>query len=423
MRAIIFPGKPSGCMVPPPSKSIAHRVLLAAGLAPGVSEIKGMTLSDDVLATIRVLRALGAQVHLQGGSATVTGADVFRRGGPIEAQCGESASTLRFAVPLLALSGRNITLTGMGRLLQRPMDPYKTIFENRGLSFDLTEDALHFKGPLTSGDYTVPGGISSHFFTGLLLALPLLPGISRIFSDGEIVSAGYVELTIKVQQAFGVRILRDVQHGCFLITGGQQYTCGKFTVPGDDSQAAFWAALGSICGNVQVSGYSEEYPQPDRAILGFLKKGGANFTREGDVLRFEKAPLHGFKANLTNCPDLGPVLMAAGLYCDSNVSLANTGRLAMKESDRAHAMAKELRKFGAKIRVGQNSVCVRPAELHEPTEPLCSHGDHRVVMALTLAAIAGGFSAEIEGAEAVKKSWPGFFDELNKAGANIRLVD
>lgn len=421
MRAIISAARPSGRVVPPPSKSIAHRALLAAGLAAGTSEITGITQSEDLLATMRVLEAMGARITLQNGKALVQGVDPFKISRPIRVNCGESASTLRFAVPLLALSGQPVTLTGMGRLLERPMEPYQQIFEESGLSFALSKDELRFKGPLSDGKYRVPGGVSSQFFTGLLLALPLVPGFSQLYPDGAVASAGYVDLTIQVQEAFGVRVYNGIEPGSFAIHGCQRYEAGSFTVPADDSQAAFWAALGSVCGNVQVSGWSGKYPQPDRAILKFLKKAGASFTCEGDVVRFEKAPLHKLQADVDACPDLAPILMALSMFCEGRQVIGGTKRLAFKESDRGRAMAQELSKFGAKVRLNENSVSVLGGELHAPEQPLCAHGDHRVVMALTFAALAAGVPAQIEGAEAIGKSWPGFFEELNQAGADIRL--
>ena len=189
---------------------------------------------------------------------------------------------------------------------------------------------------------------------------------------------------------------------------------------GDYSQAAFLAVLGAVTGGVTVKGLKADSAQGDAAILDILKACGAKFTRAGDAVTFEKSELTGVEIDLADCPDLGPILMVLGLFCEGETVIRNAGRLRIKESDRIAAMEEELKKFGGKLKSDENTVTVQGSALALPGL-LYGHNDHRVVMALSVAALAAGYTARISGAQAVAKSWPGFFAVLQQLGAGIEV--
>ena len=213
---------------------------------------------------------------------------------------------------------------------------------------------------------------------------------------------------------FGVHIAENRNTYC--INGEEKYVPANYAVEGDYSQAAFFAVLGAVCGGVTVRGLREDSLQGDRVILDILARCGASFTREGGAVRFEKSRLHGARIDIADCPDLGPILMVLGLFCEGETVLENAARLRVKESDRIAAMEAEIRKLGGQITSDENTVTVRASRLHAPDTALDSHNDHRVVMAMAVAALGAGVPAVIENAQAVAKSYPDFFDVLRSIG-------
>ncbi len=394
MTVTIIPSQPAGAVAAPPSKSMAHRALICAGLAGGESRVRGIAPSQDVLATVDCLRALGAEVAMDGGTAAVRGTDPAGAPGAV-LPCRESGSTLRFFAPICALSAQPMTLTGAPSLLRRPLGVYETLFRERGLPFAVTETALSLRGALTPGAYALPGDVSSQFVSGLLFALPSLPGDSVITLRPPVESRGYIDMTLAALGAFGVEAhWRD--ETTLAVPGGQRFLPRDITVEGDWSNAAFFLALG-----VPVTGLDPESLQGDRVCVECF-----------DALRRGPATV-----DIADCPDLGPVLFAFAAGHHGGV-FRGTRRLRMKESDRGEAMSEELRKFGAEVTVDENTVTVGCA-LHAPTEPLDGHNDHRIVMALSvLCAQTGG---TIRGAEAVSKSFPDFFDRLKDINIEMEI--
>ena len=416
------PAAIGGRITAPPSKSMAHRAVLCAALARGTSRVENLEFSQDVDATLTAAARLGAQVERGEGWAQITGSgSVACPDGPVD--CCESGSTLRFLIPVFSLCGRRVEFSGRGRLLQRPMGVYEKLFREQGLEFDQSEGGLAIRGPLAAGDYTIPGDVSSQFISGLLFALPLLQGDSTLTITPPFESRSYVELTLAALRDFGVQVdWADETRMKLLIPGGQ---CGRgrdYRVEGDYSQAAFFAVLGAVLGGITIQDLRPDSLQGDGAILPILERCGARFVRQGSSVTFEKAPLSGTVIDLADCPDLGPILMALALFCEGETRIINAGRLRIKESDRIAAMEEELRKFGADMESTQDTVTIRPAELHAPAE-LDSHNDHRVVMSLAMAALCAGVPVTIRDAGAVAKSWPDFFRVLERAGAQIEVRD
>ena len=414
MLARIQPSRLQGSVTVPPSKSMAHRALLCAGLAAGTTQIQGILPSQDMEATCRALTALGASIGRQGSLARVGGVAGRPKvpQGPVD--CGESGSTLRFLIPAFALASAPARLTGRGRLPQRPLGPYGTIFHGQGLPFAQDETGVSFQGPLAPGDYTLPGDVSSQFISGLLFALPLLPGDSHIRIQPPFESRGYVNMTLQVMDAFGVQAA--FLDGLTLhVPGNQLFTApaAPFLVEGDDSQAAFFLTLDAILGDVSVAGLSLRSIQGDRVM-------GEILARCGHVPGQPPRPLAPFVADLGDCPDLGPILMTLGLFCRGESRLLNAGRLRLKESDRGTAMAQELSKLGGQASLAGDEIRIRQSRLR-PGPALSSHGDHRIAMALAVAALGARIPADIQGAEAVEKSYPDFWKDLAAIGARVEL--
>lgn len=419
MTAYIRPGPPpSGVLAAPPSKSMAHRAVLCAALADGESRLTGLAHSQDIDATLTAAAALGAQVEAGESWARIAGAAPLQApAAPVD--CCESGSTLRFLIPLAALTGRPVAFTGRGRLMQRPQSVYQELFASQGLRFEQEGDTLTVAGPLRPGCFSLAGDVSSQFISGLLFALPLLDGDSRLCLKPPVESRSYIEMTRAAQSRFGVASAWLDEY-TLAVPGGQAYRPRDMAIEGDWSQAAFPAALGVLAGDVTVTGLEPGTLQGDAVILDILRRCGGRAEAVPGGVRFQKSALHGTKIDLADCPDLGPILMALGLLCEGETVITNAGRLRLKESDRIAAMEQELRKLGGQIESDGGTVTIRRSALHAPAGPLWGHNDHRVVMSLTVLAAAAGLPVQIDGAEAVAKSWPGFFAAVRQLGVEVQ---
>ena len=412
MRVEIRPSRLKGTVTAPPSKSMAHRLLICAGLSAGESVVRHLAFSDDVKATIACLTALGAEIRLDGDTAYVRGADVRQRlDKTAELDCNECGSTLRFFTPLCMLSGEERILRGAPYLMTRPMGVYEEIAQKQGISFVKSADCISVKGRLKSGVYEVAGNISSQFISGLLFALPLLDGDSEIRILPPVESKPYIDMTVEALEQFGIQIESPLsedssslqeQPMIYKVKGGQRYAPQDVAVEGDYSNAAFFEALNYAGADVSVEGLKENSLQGDKIYKILFKK-----------IKSGEGPI-----NIADCPDLGPILFAVAALCGGG-KFIGTRRLRIKESDRAAAMQQELAKLGIEVEVGENEVTVHGGKLAAPIEALDGHGDHRIVMALSvLLTMVGG---TIDGAEAVRKSFPDFFEQLRRLGAEVNL--
>ena len=400
MNVLIRPGAARGTVAAPPSKSQAHRLLICAALADGESNVRGVDRSEDILATADCLAALGASLTWEGDDVRIRGCDP-RKAGPAVLRCRESGSTLRFMIPLCLLSGSAMRLEGSEKLLSRPLSVYEDLCREQGLTLRRENAGLLAEGCLAPGEYTVPGGISSQFITGLLFALPLLPADSRIQLIPPVESRSYLSLTLQALHDAGVDVSWADENTLF-IPGGAAYRPLDTEVEGDYSNAAFFEALNCAGGNVTVIGLRPDSLQGDRVYREFFPR-----------LSAENAEL-----DLADCPDLAPVLFAAAAL-GRGASFTGTRRLRFKESDRGAAMAQELAKFGVQLISEENRITVPAAALRAPSEPLDSHNDHRIAMALSLLCTRTG--GEIRGAEAVRKSFPDYWDRLQSLGIEIEF--
>jgi len=388
--------KAKGRMTAPPSKSMSHRCLIAAALAEGESIIHGLAYSQDILATLDCLQALGIRYERNDDSVKVFG-------GAMKAMhalpCRESGSTLRFFLPLCLLNGEAVRLEGSSRLLERPHTVYEDLCREKDFIFRREDGAIYVSGTLTAGEFELAADISSQFISGMLFALVKMPEASRIILKGKIESRSYIDLTISALNSFGFPVCWETENMLY-IPGDCKGTAREMTVEGDYSNAAFFEALTLLGGEVEVDGLSEDSLQGDRIYREY----------------FPRLMQEGAELSLADCPDLGPVLMAAAaaLY---GAEFTDTARLKIKESDRGAAMAEELAKFGVKTDVMENTIKVYSNSLKKPEIALYGHNDHRIVMSVAvLCTLTGGY---IEGAEAVAKSLPDFFERLQALGIEV----
>lgn len=395
----IHPGTARGIFVAPPSKSAAHRALICAGLAKGESVIENIFLSDDIAATVDCLQALGAHIHIDGNTAHVTGCTPTTRQKSITLPCRESGSTLRFFLPLALLSDAPVVMTGSERLMQRPLDVYETLGQAHHFSITHRSHEILVQGSLSPGVFSLRGDISSQFVTGLCFALPLLTQDSQICLLPPVESQSYIALTRIILEIFGVRTESPDKHN-ILIPGNQHYHATRYTVEGDYSGAAFFHALNTLGGHVNIQGLHPDSTQGDRVgtvLLSELQKGYAHI-------------------DLSDCPDLAPILFAvAGIL--HGATFTGTHRLKIKESDRAHAMQQELKKCGISLDVGENEVIVHGSTPHFPSVPIEAHNDHRIVMAMAVLLTQTG--GVIHNAQVVRKSMPDFFTRLEALGITV----
>lgn len=420
MQVEIKPSVLHGTVTAPPSKSMAHRLLIGAGLSEGESTVRRLAFSQDVKATIDCLTALGAVIKLDGDTAFVKGTDVRKTIGKTAVlRCNECGSTLRFFTPLCMLGVEERVLTGSPYLMTRPMDVYERIARDQGIRFEKASDHLTVQGTLQSGVYEVAGNISSQFISGLLFTLPLLDGDSEIHILKPVESKPYIDMTVAALKEFGIQIeysnpqspdtsVRDssLRKGSlsiiYRIKGNQHYHPADVTVEGDYSNAAFFEALNYAGASVKIDGLMEDTLQGD-SVYKILYENIKNGIDPIDI---------------ADCPDLGPVLFVVAALC-GGARFTGTRRLRIKESDRADAMRQELAKFGIDVEVGENEVIVHSGTLRRPTTILSAHGDHRIVMALSvLLTVTGGV---IDGAGAVNKSFPDFFEKMQKLGAEVQI--
>lgn len=403
MKVKITKGKAEGFIEAPPSKSMAHRLLICAGLSRGTCTVHGIADSEDILATIDCLEAMGVRCEKKGTDITVTGTDIRKASPGRVLQCRESGSTLRFFVPLCLLSGFNAALTGSERLLERPLGIYKNLCEERKLLFSQDKNSVMVKGPLKSGKYKLAGNISSQFISGLLFALPLLEGDSLLKITPPIESRSYIDMTISALNMFGIKV-RWKDENTILIKGNQEYCAEEAFVEGDYSNAAFFEALNLFGGNVEIGNLMSDSIQGDKVYGKMFKQ-----LESGTPI-----------LNVSDCPDLGPILFAVAAAKNGGV-FSGTSRLKIKESNRGEVMAEELKKFGASVAVYDDEIVIYPAKFNVPKEPLKGHNDHRIVMTeAILLTLTGGI---IEGAEAVTKSFPDFFEKLTSLGIEVEEIE
>ncbi len=413
MTVTIAPGKLSGAITPPPSKSQAHRVLIAAALAHGDSLISNLAPSQDIAATKRCLEELGAEFQetetgllVHGMAATHRSPD--RRLALPRLDCGESGSTLRFLIPIaLAVRGGGI-FTGHGRLMDRPQGPYFDLFKEKGIFYEQKDGVLTVQGRLEPGEYRLPGNVSSQFFTGLLYALPLLDGPSALVPTAALESEAYIALTCQTLETFGVRTAATMSlPPQYHVQGPQTYAPANVAVEDDWSQDAFWYAARFLGSSVEVEGLDPNSLQGDAVI-------DVHFEEMG----LELGPGPALELDVSNCPDLVPPLAAMAAVRKGTTRLVNAARLRMKESDRLTAVAATLNALGAKVTEGPDFLEFQGVETLSGGR-VDSFNDHRIAMMTAIAATRCQAPVTLTGAESVEKSYPDFWRDYERLGGKL----
>ena len=390
MNIRITPYNLKGTVTPPPSKSMAHRLLIAAALAEGESKIENLADSQDILATKACLQALKTQKENE----------------LPHFDCGESGSTLRFMIPIaLAVCGGGV-FTGRGRLMERPQQPYFDLFAEKGIFYEQKDGALTVEGRLTAGIFSLAGNVSSQFITGLLYALPLLDGDSEIVLTTPLESAPYVDMTLQALGAAGIEIENE-NYRRFLVKGGQSYQPIRARVEADWSQAAFWYAAKFLGASLEITGLRQDSAQGDKVAAILYEK----LRQNGDV-----------EVDLSECPDLLPPLAVMAARREGTTRFINAGRLRIKESDRLTSVCRLLNALGGRAEEGETSLAVEGVPQLEGGR-VDGANDHRIVMAAAIAAIACQNPVEILGAEAVSKSYPDFFEVYTALGGNCVQIE
>ncbi len=426
----ISPSLLQGEVTAPPSKSAAHRALLAAALGQGKSTVSPIVLSRDIAATIACIEALGGRLQIEEKKAIVTPVAGLAAVSRLTLPCGESGSTLRFMLPVCAAllqKGQSARFTGAGRLPHRPLGILVDLLAARGCAIVPEGDApmpFVVSGQMQSGRYELPGDISSQFVTGLLFALPLLEGDSEIVLTSPLQSAGYVDMTLETLAEAGIRVAKTPTG--FHAPGGQIYCGGAFAVEGDDSGGAFWLAAGALGGDITCGGLRTQTSQRDRAIVELLKRFGAGITLrpEGDALSIHSRPgtlKTGGDIDVRHIPDLVPILAVVAALAKGTTRITGGERLRLKESDRIASTLRMIRSLGGRAEETPDGLIIEGgAMLAGGTVE--SFDDHRIVMAAAVAATRCEQPVIITGAQAVAKSYPDFFDEYTRLGGNCHVL-
>lgn len=409
MNLTITPTRLKGSVTPPPSKSQAHRLIIAAALAAGESVLTNVAYSQDIEATLSCMEALGAQSSRGEGTLTIVGIGDRRTttsscmADAIHFDCGESGSTLRFLIPIALAAAGGGFFTGRGRLLARPQQPYADLFAEKGIFFHHSPNAISLRGTLEPGTYALPGNVSSQFVTGLLYALPLLAGDSVVELTTPLESRGYVDMTLQALEQFGVTIETEgIQR--YRVPGGQRYRAGQAEVEADWSQAGFYYAALALGNELELEDLNAFSAQGDMAVVPAWMKLRGLGTVELDV---------------SNIPDLVPALaLQAALRTGQITRLVNAARLRIKESDRLDTVTTELNKLGARVEQGEDFLTIQGVD-HLTGGTVDSHNDHRIAMMLAMAATRADGPVTLLDAGAVAKSYPNFWEEYIRLGGVI----
>lgn len=425
MKVRLTPVKLCGSIPAISSKSDAHRLLIAAALSDRETEILCNVLSEDIRATARCLCALGARVDFLADRMLVhpiprenTAKEVS-----VTLDCGESGSTLRFLLPVVSALGKNGVFTGGGRLPERPVTELREAMEAHGVRFsEQGVFPISTIGKLGIGTYTLRGDVSSQYVTGLLFALPLLSDDSTLRLLPPVESAPYIEMTLSSLMRFGIEVRREGH--TYFIKGNQTYCSpGAVSVEGDWSNAAFFLTAGALGAPVTVTGLNPDSPQGDKAILDILRRMGAAVETAGESVTVSPGALHGIAQDMADIPDLAPIFsVAAAAARTGETAIQNAARLRLKESDRLAAIHRMLGSLGVSCTETADGLLIPGGQSISGGET-SGFGDHRMVMAAAIASVLAETPVTIDGAEAVEKSYPHFFEDFKRLGGMVDVLD
>lgn len=412
----IHPSTVHGNVTPPPSKSILHRAIISACVAKGTSIIENVVFSEDVLATLGAFKQLGVDILVGENRIEITSSGLPDIDQELEVLCNESGSTIRFLIPLL--SNRNkVYFKGKSSLLKRPFSIYEELYSAQGLDFKATQEGIVTQGRLSPGNYHIRGDVSSQFISGLLFLLPLLTEDSTIEVTGRFESSDYVDITISVLKSFGINIEKSGQ--TFFIKGNQAYKPAHYIVETDYSQLAFYVVLGIINNSLNICINSENSLQPDRLIIDIVERMGGRVVRDNNSINVYPSETHGLSIDLSQSPDIGPILGILAACSKGTTTLLNAKRLVLKESNRLKTTHDILKQLGADVHMGEDWLKIT-GPTHFRGGLFDSYNDHRIAMSLAVAATVALDPITILNADAVRKSYPDFYKDLQSLGAVIK---
>lgn len=419
-KVVISPGILKGSIAAPPSKSVAHRAVICASLARGESVIKNISLSQDIIATIDAVRALGASVEIKGDTLIINGGNTFKVKNA-DINCRESGSTLRFMLSVAAAGGVETVFNGEGRLPERPIDELLGVFEKHGVK-SKTDGSLPvtLNGSLTGGAFEMSGNISSQFITGLMLALPLCREDSEIRLTTRLESKGYTDITIDVLKKFGV-IVEPFENG-WLIRGGQSYKPCNYTVEGDWSQAAFYMAASVLGSELEITGLNENSAQGDMAGLEIFRRFGADITQNANAFVCRPGDKKALTLDASQIPDLVPIIAVTASVCKGTTVITGVQRLRLKESDRIFSTLDGLKRLGVDAGETADGIIIKGTDNISGGE-INGFNDHRIVMAFSILSLAAKGEVAISDAQSINKSYPDFFRDYNLLGGKANVIN
>ena len=429
MKVKIKPKELCGTIEIPPSKSYSHRAIIAASLANSEKKLKidNLKFSVDITTTTEIMENWGAKIKKSENSLEIIGNSGRVIPKMLKTQCNESGSTIRFLIPVGLTNENELVFDGKGKLVDRPLDVYYKMFDEQGIKYETSKGKLPLKvnGKLKSGNYEIDGNISSQFITGLLYALPLLDGDSKIVINKNLESKGYIDLTLEILKLSGIKI-KNNDYKSFEIKGNQEYKPFNYTVEGDYSQVAFWIVAGIISANkdneIKCLHLNKYSLQGDKAIIEIVQKMGAKLEIFDDYVIVKPSKTKGTIIDVSQCPDIAPILTVLGALSEGETKIINAERLRIKESDRIISIKTELNKIGAKIEeVGDNLVIQGVNEFEGGVE-VSAWNDHRIAMSLAIASTRCRNEIVIDEAESVRKSYPHFWEDFVKMGGEIEKI-